>query len=125
MILNILKCIADIARLDFQQVGNAGVGKAWESIIHMMIQHGECQRPSTVGQVKRRYSGGLVLEPEPKSYITQIEIFDVKGLYPTVMILHNLSFETVCCDCCKDNADARVSQSIMNTIKKTKKQDKI
>jgi DNA polymerase elongation subunit (family B) len=95
--------------------------------IHHPHDDSAWRMPKTVyiGQVKRRYSGGLVLEPEPKSYITQIEIFDVKRLYPTVMILHNLSFETVCCDCCKDNADARVSQSIMNTIKKTKKQDKI
>jgi DNA polymerase elongation subunit (family B) len=50
-----------------------------------------------VGLEKRKYSGALVLEPEPKSYTTLIEIFDVKGLYPTVMILHNLSLETVCC----------------------------
>jgi DNA polymerase elongation subunit (family B) len=53
--------------------------------------------PAMVGLEKRKYSGALVLEPEPKSYTTLIEIFDVKGLYPTVMILHNLSLETVCC----------------------------
>jgi DNA polymerase, archaea type len=81
-----------------------------------MIRNGECQIPATVGLEKRRYSGALVLELEPKSYTTPIEIFDVKGLYPTVMILHNLSFETVCCDCCKDNPAAKVSQSIMDTI---------
>ena len=115
-ILNILRCIADIAGLDFKQVCHAGVGKAWESIIYGMIQHGECQRPTIIGLKKRKYSGALVLEPEPKSYTTPIEIFDVKGLYPTVMMLHNLSFETVCCDCCKDNPDARVPQSIMDTI---------
>ena len=115
-ILNILQCIADIAGLDFKQVCHAGVGKAWESIIYRMIQLGECQRPTMVGLEKRKYSGALVLEPEPKSYTTPIEIFDVKGLYPTVMMLHNLSFETVCCDCCKDNPQARVPQSIMDTI---------
>jgi DNA polymerase elongation subunit (family B) len=32
------------------------------------------------------------------------------------MILHNLSFETVCCDCCKDSPDATVPQSIMDSI---------
>ena len=115
-ILNILRCIADIAGLEFKQVCHAGVGKAWESIIYGMIQRGECQRPTIIGPKKRKYSGALVLEPEPKSYTTPIEIFDVKGLYPTVMILHNLSFETVCCDCCKDDPNARVPQSIMDTI---------
>ena len=65
---------------------------------------------------KKKYSGALVLEPEPKSYTTPIEIFDVKGLYPAVMILYNLSFETVCCECCKDDPVARVPQCIMDNI---------
>ena len=115
-ILNIFRCIADIAGLDFKLVCHAGVGKAWESIIYGMIQNGECQRPAMVGLEKRKYSGALVLESEPKSYSNPIEIFHVKGLYPTVMILHNLSFETVCCDCCKDDPAAKVPQSIMDAI---------
>ncbi|MFZ0327726.1 MAG: DNA polymerase domain-containing protein, partial [Nitrososphaeraceae archaeon] len=115
-ILNILRCIANIAGLDFRQVCHAGVGKAWESIIYKIIQSGECQRPTTIGMAKKKYSGALVLEPEPKSYTTPIEIFDVKGLYPAVMILYNLSFETVCCECCKDDPAARVPQSIMDSI---------
>jgi DNA polymerase elongation subunit (family B) len=51
--------------------------------------------PASVGPEKRRYAGALVLEPKSKFYIMPIEILDVKGLYPTVMILHNISFETV------------------------------
>jgi hypothetical protein len=31
-------------------------------------------------------------------------------------ILHNLSFETDCCDCCKDDPSARIPQSIMDSI---------
>jgi DNA polymerase elongation subunit (family B) len=73
-----MRCIADIAGLDFTQVCHAGVGKAWESIIYRMIQNGECQMPATVGLEKKKYSGALVLEPEPKSYTISIEIFDVK-----------------------------------------------
>ncbi|HEY7080147.1 MAG TPA: DNA polymerase domain-containing protein [Nitrososphaeraceae archaeon] len=115
-ILNIFRCIANIAGLDFRQICHAGVGKAWESIIYRMIQSGECRRPSMIGLEKRKYSGALVLEPEPKSYTTTVEIFDIKGLYPAMMILHNLSLETVCCDCCKDKTAARVSQSIMDDI---------
>ena len=82
-----------------------------------MIQNGQCIRPLTTDRLKKRkYSGGIVLQPEPKSYSTSIEVFDVKGLYPTVFMLHNLSFETVCCNCCKDKPEARVQQSIMDTI---------
>ena len=115
-ILNILRCIANIAGLDLRQVCHAGVGKAWESIIYRMIQSGQCQRPTMVGMAKKKYSGALVLEPEPKSYTTPIETFDVKGLYPAVMILNNLSFETVWCECCKDDPVARVPQCIMDNI---------
>jgi DNA polymerase elongation subunit (family B) len=32
------------------------------------------------------------------------------------MMLHNLSFETVCCTCCKGDPKARVQQSIMDSI---------
>jgi hypothetical protein len=66
-VFNILRCIAEIAGLEFKQICHAGVGK---------------------------------------------------GLYPTMMMLHNLSFETVCCGCCKDNPNARVSQQIMDVINK-------
>jgi DNA polymerase elongation subunit (family B) len=93
------------------------VSKAWESIIYRLLQVGVCSRPLTTDRLKKRkYSGAIVLQPEPKSYDTPIEVFDVKGLYPTVMILHNLSFETVCCTCCRDKPEARVQQSIMDSI---------
>jgi len=119
-VFNILRCIAEIAGLEFKQVCHAGVGKAWESIIYKMIGTGQCSSTPTIsGRLKKKkYSGAIVLEPEPKSYntTTPIEIFDVKGLYPTMMMLHNLSFETVCCGCCKDNPNARVSQQIMDII---------
>jgi DNA polymerase, archaea type len=116
-LFNILRCVAEISGLDFKLVCHAGVGKAWESIIYKMIQAGQCSRPLTTDRLKKRkYSGGFVLQPEPKSYTTPIEVFDVKGLYPTVMTLHNLSFETVCCSCCRDNSVARVPQEIMDSI---------
>src|SRR5215469_479806 len=116
-IFNILRCIAEISGLDFRLVCHAGVGKAWESIIYRMIQNGRCSRPLTTDRLKkRRYSGGFVLQPEPKSYTAPIEVFDVKGLYPTVMMLHNLSFETVCCSCCRNNPASMVSQEIMDSI---------
>ena len=93
------------------------MGKAWEAIIYKMIQKGECMRPSAIDVLKKRKnSGAIVLQPEPKSYTTPIEVFDVKGLYPSVMMLHNLSFETVCCSCCKDNLATRVPQEIMDSI---------
>ena len=54
-ILNILRCIANIAGLVFRQVCHAGVGKAWDSIVYRMILRGECQRPALIGLEKRKY----------------------------------------------------------------------
>ena len=33
-----------------------------------------------------------------------------------MMILHNRSFETDCCDCCMDDPSARIPRPIMDTI---------
>ena len=33
-----------------------------------------------------------------------------------MMILHNRSFETDCCDCCKDDPSARIPRPIMDSI---------
>lgn len=33
-----------------------------------------------------------------------------------MMILHNRSFETNCCDCCKDDPSARIPRPIMDSI---------
>jgi hypothetical protein len=33
-----------------------------------------------------------------------------------MMILHNLSFETDCCDCCKVDPSAKIPQPIMDSI---------
>ena len=33
-----------------------------------------------------------------------------------MMILHNLSFETDCCDCCKNDQSARIPQPVMDSI---------
>ncbi|MGB7956753.1 MAG: hypothetical protein WCF23_22500 [Candidatus Nitrosopolaris sp.] len=53
-ILNVLRCIAEIAGLEFRQVCHAGIGKAWEAIIYRMIETGQCKRPATEGLKKRR-----------------------------------------------------------------------
>jgi DNA polymerase, archaea type len=59
----------------------------------------------------------LVLEPKKGYYEKQrVYVLDVKSLYPSMMINHNISFDTVNCDCCKNNESAKVSSEIMNLI---------
>ncbi len=75
----------------------------------------------------RNYKGGYVLDPKIGYYDFKnnriVYIFDVKSLYPTMMIIYNISFDTVNCSCCKDNPEARVPKEIMDLIIKKEEED--
>ncbi|MCD6226260.1 MAG: ribonuclease H-like domain-containing protein [Candidatus Aenigmarchaeota archaeon] len=51
-------------------------------------------------QMKPIYKGGFVIEPE-KGIHENIIVFDFRSLYPTIIITHNISPETLNCKCCK------------------------
>lgn len=46
--------------------------------------------------------GGLIYEPIPGVHENAVEI-DFTSLYPTIMVKHNISPETVLCACCKNS----------------------
>jgi len=58
------------------------------------------------GKVNRKYKGGVVLEPVRGLY-SNVHLFDVTSLYPTMIIKYNLSPETVNCSCCKNDPKAK------------------
>jgi DNA polymerase I len=62
-------------------------------------------RPSRDKRRNRRrqgaYSGGFVYTPEPGLY-ENIAVFDFKSLYPTVMVAHNISPDTLNLEECDD-----------------------
>ena len=47
-----------------------------------------------------RFEGGYVREPLPGLH-ENIAVMDFRSLYPSIMISHNVSPETLNCDCCK------------------------
>jgi hypothetical protein len=53
-----------------------------------------------------KYKGAIVLNPE-RGLHSNVYLFDVTSLYPTMIIKYNLSPETVNCSCCKNNPKAR------------------
>ena len=59
------------------------------------------------------YKGATVLEPKKGIYHNLI-VVDVISLYPSMAILHNISFDTVNCECCKDDQNARIPCEIGN-----------
>src|SRR5215204_2674400 len=60
-----------------------------------------------------KFEGGKVIEPIRGEHRNVI-VFDVASLYPKMIINYNISFDTVHCDCCKDNPLARVPKEVTN-----------
>ncbi len=53
------------------------------------------------------YTGGFVYEPTPGLY-KDILVFDFMSLYPTIISAHNVSPDTLNCQCCNEDPNAKV-----------------
>ncbi|MGA8842566.1 MAG: DNA polymerase domain-containing protein, partial [Nitrososphaeraceae archaeon] len=80
------------------RVCHTGISTWWKKIIQDKITIGDC-RVYHSRIKKRKYFGGYVVEPKVGYYDKQaVYVLDVKSLYPSIMISHNISFETVNCE---------------------------
>ncbi|MFZ0223731.1 MAG: DNA polymerase domain-containing protein [Candidatus Nitrosopolaris sp.] len=61
-----------------------------------------------------KFEGGKVIEPARGEHRNVI-VLDVASLYPTVIINYNISFDTIFCNCCKDDSLARVPKELIDT----------
>jgi DNA polymerase I len=59
------------------------------------------------------YIGGKVIESK-KGVYHNLMIVDAVSLYPTMAILHNISFETINCACCTDTDKAKVPSAVLD-----------
>jgi DNA polymerase, archaea type len=82
--------------------------------INALIPHSEELRNK--GQVssaaiikEKKYRGGLVVEPTPGIHFN-VSVVDFASLYPSIIKVHNLSYETVNCphDSCRDDPDQKI-----------------
>lgn len=111
-ILDLINAISIITNVPFDKVCHTGISTWWKNIISDRLNNGECRPPNVIIE-KRKYTGGEVIAPIVGDYKSQpVYVLDVKSLYPTMIINNNISFETVNCDCCKSNPDAKVSEYI-------------
>ena len=83
-----------------------------------MIERDECTLQSSGHKIpKQEIGGGNSIEPKRGYYKNEpIDELDVKGMYPTIAIEHNISFETVNCRCCQNNPKARLPNEVINEI---------
>ena len=118
LVLRIMEFIALYAEMDYIIACHTGVTKWYANIYDKMIERDECTLQSSEHKIpKQDIAGGNSIEPKKGFYKNEpIDELDVKGMYPTIAIEHNISFETVNCRCCKDNPVARIPAEVMNEI---------
>jgi DNA polymerase elongation subunit (family B) len=63
-----------------------------------------------------KYTGGRVLEPVTGMHFGA-KTYDVSSMYPCMSIVHNISSETVNCECCKTDPEAKIPTEVMQEIK--------
>jgi DNA polymerase, archaea type len=116
-VLEAMKAISELTGIDFEKVCRTGISTWWAAIFDKISTH-ECEAPVIPSKrreqelTKLTYAGGVVLQPKKGLYHNLI-VVDVASLYPSMAVLHNVSFDTVNCQCCKDNPDARIPVDII------------
>jgi DNA polymerase I len=118
LVLRIMEFIALHAEMDYIIVCHTGVTKWYANIYNKMIERGECTLQCYDHTIrKQEIAGGNSIEPIKGFYKSEpVDELDVKGMYPTIAIAHNISFETVNCRCCKHNPTAKILAEVMNEI---------
>jgi DNA polymerase, archaea type len=118
LVLRIMEFIALYAEMDYIITCHTGVTKWYTNIYEKMIERDECTLQTSEHRIpKQEIAGGNSIEPKKGFYKNEpIDELDVKGMYPTIAIEHNISFETVNCKCCKDNPEARIPSEVMDEI---------
>jgi DNA polymerase elongation subunit (family B) len=130
-ILDCMNAISKITGLDLERVCRTSLSSWWTSLFDNMVAKGECIKPLHIlnnkknrhlqqqqnkEQKEEEYVGATVLEPQ-KGFYQKVDVVDVISLYPTMAILHNISFDTVNCWCCRDNPKAKVDEKITKDCK--------
>lgn len=58
-----------------------------------------------------KYIGGFVLVPNPAEYF-DTDVVDVESLYPNMIVNFNTGWDSLNCDCCKDNPNAKIPSEL-------------
>ena len=69
-------------------------------------------------RLRQTYVGAYVVEPKPGFY-KNIFVFDFRSLYPTIIVSHNISPETLRCDCCAWKNAEKVDENSWFCVNKT------
>lgn len=103
--------VARLAALPVQHAARSTIGTALSSMQMLEAMRAGILIPSAKAQTEdfrpadaflSADKGGLVYEPET-GWHGPVAEYDFASMYPTLMVDHNISPETVNCPCCRDN----------------------
>jgi DNA polymerase, archaea type len=117
--LEIMKYIALYSEMDYYRCCHTGVSQWYANIYKNMIKTREWVFEYTQNKkIPKQYiAGGNSIQPKKGFYKNQpIDELDVKGMYPAIAIKHNISFETVNCQCCENDTGSQVPSEVMDEI---------
>lgn len=117
LLMNLLVIIARIGRMPIDDIARMGVSQWIRSLLYYEHRHRNCLIPKREELQRRsegvmsdavikdkKYRGGLVVEPKEGIHFNVV-VMDFASLYPSIIKVRNLSYETVRCphEECKKN----------------------
>ena len=117
LLMNLLVIIARIGRMPIDDIARMGVSQWIRSLLYYEHRHRNCLIPKREELQRRsegvmsdavikdkKYRGGLVVEPKEGIHFNVV-VMDFASLYPSIIKIRNLSYETVRCphEECKKN----------------------
>jgi DNA polymerase I len=117
-VIALMKAISELVGLSLERTCHTGLSTWWTRVFDDMgctppmtlQQYEKCESGSGIG---KGYQGGFVIEPKRGLY-RDLKVVDVVSLYPSMAILHNISFDTVNCACCISRPDAKVPPEVID-----------
>jgi DNA polymerase elongation subunit (family B) len=107
LVLSILEEIGSMVGMNLIEMCHSGPTRWWSSLFRNKM--GAKPSPNSIkSKGKGDLKGGDVEKIKQVKEYRHVAIFDFKGQYPSIIIRFNISFDTVCCDCCRDDPEAKV-----------------
>lgn len=119
LVLRLMKVFAEYAEMDYYKVCHTGVGNWYANKYKKMLERGDITVKFTPNYKlsKEEYAGGHQTIPKKGFFVNSVIIeLDVKGMYPTIIINNNYSFDYFNCICCEYDQSCQVSEETIEMI---------
>lgn len=128
LVLRLMKVFAHYAEMDYYTICHTTVSNWYANKYDKMIERGDCILGYTpyYRLDKKEIGGGHHTIPKKGFYInSKVYELDVKGMYPSIVINNNLSFDTLNCTCCKNDPSAYLNKETIDRINDSLSEHKI